>query len=260
MTSTEQASNAALITGGSRGIGYELAKLCAQDGYDLVLVARQQERLQKVANQLESKWEITTLPLSKDLSHPESAQEIFDEVERKDIQIDILVNNAAARPTPDRFDETDLESTSDLLQINVTTLTSLTRLFVAPMVERGAGQILNVSSVAGEIPDPTLGVYAATKGYVSTLSKVLARQLEPVGITVTVLVPGWTETDMAQQVFQALEIDPDTRETMSPEEVAQAGYNGLQSGQTRVIPGQRYREALQNALSTRASNINPGRQ
>jgi short-subunit dehydrogenase len=255
MASTEEASNSALITGGSRGIGYELAKLCAQDGYDLVLVARQQERLQSVANELESTCDISAITLSKDLSHPESAQEIYSEVERKGVQIDILMNNAAARPAPDRFDETDLESTYDLLQTNVITFTHLTRLFVAPMVERGTGRILNVSSVAGEIPDPSLGVYAASKGYVSTLSNILARQLEPLGITVTVLVPGWTETDMAQQVFQALNIDPDTREITSPAEVAKAGYNGLLSGQTRVVPGQQYRAAIKNALSTRASNI-----
>lgn len=226
----------------------------------MVLVARDQERLQTVADQLESEWGIATLTLSKDLSHSESAQEIFDTVERNDIQIDLLVNNAAARPTPDRFDTTGLESLSDLLQINVVTLTTLTRLFVVPMVERGTGKILNVSSVAAEIPDHTLGVYAATKGYVSTLSNVLAQQLGPDGITVTVLVPGWTETDVAKQVFHALGIDPDTRDPMSPAEVAEAGYTGLQRGQTYVIPGQQYREAVQNVLTARASNINTGSQ
>jgi short-subunit dehydrogenase len=257
VTSTEQAEKTALITGGSRGIGYELAKLCAQDGYDVVLVARNQEQLERAADALESTWDVTTLTLSKDLSRPESAQEIYDEVRYEDIHVDILVNNAATRPTPARFDKSEIEPTDDLLQVNVVTLTHLTRRFVAPMVERGAGRILNVSSAAGEIPNPIFGVYAASKGYVSTLSTVLARQLEPVGITVTVLVPGWTDTDMAWEAFDALDIDPERREILSPEEVAKAGYNGLLNGQTRVIPGRQYQEAIQNALTSRASDIEP---
>lgn len=257
MSSREQNEKTALVTGGSHGIGYELAKLCAQDGYDLVLVARQVERLRRVADELESAWEITTMTLSKDLSRPESAQEIYDEVVRKDMRVDVLVNNAAARPTPDRFDKMRLEETNDLLRTNVVTLTKLTRLFAAPMVERGAGRILNVSSAAGEIPTPAFGLYAATKGYVSTLSEVLAQQLAPIGITVTVLIPGWTNTEMAREVFDALDIDPASKEIMSPEKVAKAGHNGLMNGQTRVIPGQQYRRRVKNALEMKASDIEP---
>lgn len=255
VAATEQTEQTALITGGSRGIGYELAKLCAQDGYDVVLVARHQERLQRAADELESTWNITAMTLSKDLSRPGSAQEIYDEVDRNDMFVTLLVNNAAARPTPARFDGMNFEETDDLLRVNVVTLTHLTRLFVGPMVERGAGRILNVSSVAGELSNPAFGVYAATKGYVSALSDVLTRQLEPVGITVTVLVPGWTDTEMAREVFQDFDIDPETREILSPEEVAKAGYEGLQNGETRVIPGHQYREVIQNALTTRASDI-----
>lgn len=255
MATANDSRNAALVTGGSRGIGHELAKLCARDGYDLVLVARRHERLRRVADELESRWGIRAMTLSKDLTRPESATEIFDAVERNDVHVDVLMNVAAGGPASTRFDETDLESTRELLRTNVLTLTSLTRLFVAPMVERGAGRILNVSSVAGELPAPAFGVYAASKGYVSTLSNVLARQLGPVGITVTVLIPGWTDTDMAERVFRARGIDPETRETMRPEEVARAGYDGLLNGRTQVIPGRRYREAIQDALSSRASNI-----
>lgn len=257
MVSIEQAEKTALITGGSRGIGYELAKLCARDGYDVVLVARHQEQLESAADALESAWDISTMTVSKDLSRPESAREIQDELRYEDLHVDLLVNNAAARPTPARFDKTDIETTDDLVQVNIDTLTNLTRRFVAPMVERGAGRILNVSSAAGEIPSPPFGVYAATKGYVSTLSTVLARQLEPAGITVTVLVPGWTDTDMAWEVFEALDIDPEPREILSPEEVAKAGYEGLVNGQTHVIPGHQYREAIRKALTTRASDIGP---
>lgn len=126
----------------------------------------------------------------EDLARLESAREIHDEVEGTDLRVDILVNNAAAGVMPGHFDETNLEYIDDQIQINVVTLTHLTRLFSAPMVEHGAGRILNVSSTAGEFPDSVFGVYAATKGYVSTLSNVLAEQLEPVGITVTVLVSG----------------------------------------------------------------------
>lgn len=257
MSSTEQSEKTALVTGGSRGIGYELAKLCAQDGYDVILVARREERLQRVADELESAWEITTMTLSKDLSRPESAQEIYDEVVHEDMRLDILVNNAAARPAADRFDKMSLEEIDGLLRTNVVTLTHLTRLFVAPMVERGAGRILNVSSAGGEIPNPVFGLYAATKGYVSTLSEVLAQQFEPIGITVTVLIPGWTNTEMAREVFDALDIDPESREIMSPEKVAKAGYNGLLNGQTHVIPGRQYRGAVKNALETKASDIEP---
>lgn len=256
MATTEQTDQTALITGGSRGIGYEVAKLCAQDGYDVVLVARHQERLQRAADELESTWNITATPLSKDLSRPRAAEEIYDEVDRKDRYVTMLVTNAAAPPTPARFDEMSCEEIDDLLRINVVTLTRLTRLFVAPMVERGGGRILTVSSVAGELLTPAFGVYAATKGYVSALSAMLAQQLEPAGITVTVLVPGWTDTEMARDVFQDFDIDPATREILSPAEVAKVGYEGVLNGQTRVIPGRQYQEAIQDALTTRAADIN----
>ena len=125
------------------------------------------------------------------------------------------------------------------------------------MVERRTGRILNISSAAGEIQNPTFGVYAATKGYVSTFSEILARQLEPLGITVTVLVPDWTGPYLAQDALEAFDIEPETREIMSPTQVARAGYEGLLDGPNHVIPGRPNWEAVKNALEVRASAIKP---
>lgn len=101
---SDESKRAALVTGGSRGIGYELAKRCAQDGYDLILVARNPERLEQVAADLESTWDITAMTLAKDLTRPESAREIFDAVAETDMEIEVLINNASALPLPARFD------------------------------------------------------------------------------------------------------------------------------------------------------------
>lgn len=251
---SDESKRAALVTGGSRGIGYELAKRCAQDGYDLILVARNPERLEQVAADLESTWDITAMTLAKDLTRPESAREIFDAVAETDMEIEVLINNASALPLPARFDESDVAGTLELMEMNVANLTHLTRLFVPPMVARGTGRILNVSSAAGESRNATFGVYSATKAYITALSEVLAKQLEPLGVTVTVLIPAWTETETAADVIRMFGLDPDAIEfVQSAADVAQAGYEGLMRGERRVVPSEHSQVNVKDKLSARLS-------
>lgn len=233
--STANHDRTALVTGASRGIGYELAKLFAADGHDLVLVARGHETLEAVAAELESTYSITATAISMDLSVPGAAEDLYDTVTGKDIQVDALVNNAALA-IYGNFCETDVERERELLQLNVTTVTELTKLFARSMCERGAGQILNVGAMAGAQPTPKLAVYAATKRYIHSFSVALANELAHEGITVTVLVPVETDTDMLEEGGVENSALPGNK-LLDPQEVAQSGYEGLKQGEAIVIPG-----------------------
>lgn len=225
----------ALVTGASRGIGYELAKLFAGDGYDVVLVARSEEKLEEVAEELESAHSITATVISKDLSVPGAAEELYDAVTGKDIQVDALVNNAGVA-IYGRFCETDFERERELLHLNVTTVTELTKLFARSMCERGAGQILNISSIAGVWPNPKFAVYGATKSYVHSFSVTLTDELADEGITVTLLVPPETDTAILEKGGVENSALPE-KDLLDPQEVAQRGYDALQQGETIVVPG-----------------------
>lgn len=238
MTATEHTTKqnrTALITGASRGIGYELTKLFANDGYDVVLVARSQDRLEQISAELEDGRNVTATVIAKDLSVPEAAEELHETVTAEEIQVDTLVNNAGMG-TYGRFCETDLKRDRRIVQLNLTTVTELTKLFARPMCERGDGQILNVSSTAGVYPSPKAAVYAATKSYVLSFSVALANELAEDGITVTVLCPGTTDTASLEKGGVQHSALPE-KANLEAEEVAQSGYNGLQQGQTVVVPG-----------------------
>lgn len=238
MTATQRSvdrDRTALITGASRGIGYELAKLFADDGYDVVLVARSQEKLEEVAKELEDTYSITAAAIPMDLSVPEAADELYDTVTSKNIQVDALVNNAALA-SYGHFCETDIEREREVLHLNVIALTELTKLFARTMCERGDGRILNVSSLGGALPTPKLTVYSATKAYVYSFSVALANELAEDGITVTVLVPGNTDTGMLERRGVENSAIPES-DLNDPQEVAREGYDGLQQGETIVVPG-----------------------
>ena len=228
----------ALITGASSGIGYELAKLFAKDHHNLVLVARNGPRLEQVANELQRQFGITVRMVALDLTAPTAPQSLFDELRRDGVKVDILVNNAGYGKFGE-FAEVALEESAGQIQLNITALTSLTRLFVGPMLKRGSGKIMNVASTAGFQPGPLMAVYYATKAYVISFSEALANELAGKGITVTCLCPGATETAFAgragndqSRLFKRLR-------PMDAKTVARAGYQGLLKGKTMVIPGVR---------------------
>lgn len=231
-------SKTALITGASGGIGADLAKIFAQEGYNLVLVARGKEAMQQLANELQAKHGTSSKILVKDLAVPSAPDEIYAELQRENIQIDVLVNNAGIG-THGFLHETPLESTLQMVQINMVALTHLTKLFVDGMVERKSGKILNVASTAAFQPGPLMAVYYASKAYVLWFSEALAEELNGTGVTVTALCPGPTRTGFQSRARMG-EVSLATGKTlrmMSSETVAQAGYDGLMRGKTIVIPG-----------------------
>ena len=228
-------SNTALITGASGGIGYELALLFARNGYDCILVARSRDKLDELAARLESEHHVKTLVIGRDLSRPNAVDEIYEEVTAASMPVDVLVNNAGF-PVFGPFNETDLQTELEMLQVNVVALTALTKLFLRGMVERRAGRILNLASTAAFLPGPLMAVYYASKAYVLSFSQALANELRGTGVTVTALCPGPTRTG-----FQKRGVMEDSRlvqgEIADAASVALAGYRGLMAGKTLVIPG-----------------------
>jgi hypothetical protein len=238
MTATERTpdhNRTALVTGSSRGIGYELAKLFASDGYDVVLVARSQNRLEQISAELEDVHNITATVVEKDLAVPGAAEELYEAVTGENIHVDALVNNAGMA-SYGRFCGMDLDRDRRTLHLNLVTVTELTKLFARPMCERGTGQILNVSSFAGVYPIPKASVYAATKSYVLSFSVALANELAEDGITVTVLCPEVTDTAILKTGGLEESALPE-KVHFEADEVARSGYNGLKQGDTVVVPG-----------------------
>jgi NADP-dependent 3-hydroxy acid dehydrogenase YdfG len=179
MTTTQRATEnnrTALITGASRGIGYELTRLFASDGYDVVLVARSQDRLEQIGTELEDAHGITATVVAKDLAVRGAAEKLFETIDSAGVRVHTLVNNAGTA-SYGHFCETDPERDRAMLQLNLVTATELTKLFARRMCERGNGQILNVSSLAGVYPIPKATIYAATKSYLLSFSVALANEL-----------------------------------------------------------------------------------
>ena len=236
MLYSNQMNKTVLITGASSGIGFALAKLFAQDNYDLVLVAKDAEKLKQAAQRLQN--ETTTIyTIAKDLSIPKSPNEIYEEVKKKQIQIDVLINNAGFA-TYGLFIENDLEKELEELQLNIVTLTHLTKLFAREMVMRKTGTILNIASTAAFLPGPLMAVYYASKAYVLSFSEALANELHGTGISLSILAPGPTKTGFVKRahlekskLFQG--------DVMDVDEVAKIAYKGLLQKKTLIIPGRR---------------------
>lgn len=231
-----QRTQSALITGASGGIGYELAKLFANDHYNLVLIARSAAKLTQFAEELQSQFGVSVKSIPLDLSAAPAPQFLFDQLLREGIAVDILVNNAAYGKFGE-FASIPLEETLGQIQLNITALTCLTKLFLAPMLERRAGKIMNVASTAGFQPGPMMAVYYATKAYVISFSEALANELKDKGVTVTCLCPGATDTGFQGRAGTENTVLFKTMRPMDAKTVARDGYQGLMAGKTLVISG-----------------------
>ncbi len=248
----EARQGAVLITGASSGIGRELALLFASHGWDLTIVARRRELLEELAGRCRAQHGAEVRCIVRDLTEPDAAQALYGEVSGAGIEIEILVNNAGVAETG-AFAEIPLERHEQLVQLNVAALTSLTRLFVAPMVARGRGRILNVASVASFQPVPALAAYAASKAYVLSLSEALCEELRGTGVTVTALCPGITRTelvDRAQSESSAAERLPEFL-IGDAKSVARDGYQACIAGRPVIAPG------LPNLLGTTLVRMYP---
>jgi len=224
-----------LITGASSGIGLELARCFAAGKSRAVLVARNTQALQVLADELQREHGVQTLVLTADLSRPETPARVFAELQQAGITVDILVNNAgfgAIGP----FARLPLRRQLEMIQVNVTALTELTGLFLPGMLERKRGGILNVGSVAGFVSGPGMAIYFATKAFVVSFSEALAEELTGTGLTVTALCPGPTATNFGnvargpgQPQFKAPK--------MTAPAVARCGYQAFRKGRVLCVPG-----------------------
>ena len=228
--------NTALITGASNGIGLELAKVHASKGGDLVLVARNKTKLDQLKTELESQYKVSVYTIGKDLSANNSAQEVYDETTKQNIQIDYLINNAGFGNFG-MFVETEWNKELQMVNLNITTLTQFTKLYLQDMVKRRSGKIMNVASTAAFQSGPTMAVYFATKAYVLSFSEAIDNEVSDKGVTVTSLCPGATESG-----FQAAAAMEDSnlvkgKKLPTAKEVAEYGYASMMKGKTVAIHG-----------------------
>ena len=224
----------ALVTGSSAGIGCELARAFAARGYDLILVARREEALTALARELAAAHAVRAKTMPVDLSVPGAAEAMVEALERSDVAVEILVNNAGVM-FEGGFTSIPLQDHLRLLQINVVALTSLTRLILPSMVARGGGRILNVASVAAFMPIPRLAAYSAAKAYVLSLTESLSEELTGTGVTATALCPGFTDTAMVRG-SQMAKVVPSPM-IMSPKDAAELGCAACLKGETICVPG-----------------------
>jgi short-subunit dehydrogenase len=232
----------ALITGASGGIGLELARVFAREGYGLVLVARNEKLLRDLAGELKTE----TLVIAKDLTKAGAAQEVFDQVR----QVDVLVNNAGFGSSG-KFVEEPLDEQLGMMQLNMTALVALTGLFLPGMLKAKSGRILNVASTAAFQPGPLMAVYYATKAFVLSFSEAIHEELSGSGVTVTALCPGATETGFGDRANMHDARLFKGKKLMDACTVAEAGYRGMLAGKAIVIPG------LMNRVMAQSVRVSP---
>ncbi len=228
----------ALITGASAGIGLELSKLFAADRYDLILLARREDKLLHIKKELEQRFSIQVHLIIKDLSLPQSANEVFTAVQEQGLHVDYLVNNAGFGHLG-KFTETDLDVFQRMMQLNMVSLTELTHLFLPEIQERKRGGIMNVASTAGFMPGPLMAVYYASKAYVLSFSQALSNELKGTGITVNSLCPGATDTEFAEtaEMDNSYIFNNPFATVMDAATVARLGYEDLMKGKSLTVTG-----------------------
>lgn len=232
----KQEKYTALVTGASSGIGLELARVIAKDGHDLVLVARSADKLNELSVSLANEYGAKVTVIAKDLSKPGVVQEICTQLQRENIHIDMLVNNAGFGSFG-AFHETSWAVEKQMIDVNITALTELTRIFLPAMVNKSYGRVMNVASTAAFQPGPFMAVYFATKAYVLSFSEAIANELKGTGVTVTALCPGATESGFMKaaamedsKLFKGKKIPTSL-------DVAEYGYKAMMKGKTVAIHG-----------------------
>lgn len=240
----------ALVTGGTSGIGYELAKLLAKDGYNLVIVARNENELNTVASELESGFNVNVVTISKDLFEPKNAFALYEEIIKRNLNIRILINDAG-QGQYGLFVDTSILRELDIIQLNISSLVVLTKLFLKDMVARKSGKIMNLSSIASKVPGPYQAVYHGTKAFVQSFTEAVRSEVKDTGVTVTALLPGATATDFfnkadmnQSKVVQEGKLD-------DPKTVAKDGYEALMNGDDMVVSG------FKNKMQVGMANVTP---
>jgi short-subunit dehydrogenase len=218
-----------LITGASEGIGRSFAKAFAQKGHTLIVVARNQEKLEQLADELKSNYATDCHVIAKDLSAENAAGELLSQVTDAGLHVDVLVNNAGMMQV-EKLAEANEQVLNTLIQLNVSSVVHMTRQFIGPMLKKGAGKIVNVGSIASFMPTPNFSAYGASKAFVLSFTEGLSEELKGSGVTATCVCPGMTETKMLSHadglekyIPSFLKADPDT--------LAQQAYKATMNGE-----------------------------
>jgi len=243
----------ALITGASSGIGLELARLFARDGYRLVLVARNRGALRALGDELQAQYSIDVRISPKDLAHPASPVELYQELQEAGVVLDVLVNNAGFGGRGP-FLKTDWNIEAEMMQVNMVALTHLTKIFL-PQIRAREGKVMNVASVAAFLPGPYMSIYYATKAFVLSFSEAVAEEMSGTGVTVTCLCPGPVETGFQARAGTATTGLSRSRLLVDVVEVARAGYEGMKQGKRLVIPGWKNRLAVESLRASPRSMV-----
>jgi short-subunit dehydrogenase len=221
-----------VITGASSGIGIELAKGLSGRGFPLMLVARRRERLDELADEVRAEHNVEVEVLPLDLSDPAGRAQLADRLRTDPIA---GLCNSAGFGTSGVFHELPVERESEEVTLNVLTLMELTHAALAGMVERGAGAVLNIASIAGFQPIPYMAVYSASKAFVMTFSEAVQEELHGTGVSVTALCPGPVPTEWAE--IASAERFSIPLAQVSPHDVAEAAIEGMLAGKRTVVPG-----------------------
>jgi short-subunit dehydrogenase len=243
-------NNYALITGGTSGIGFELAKLFAKDKYDLIIVARNQDELDQAATELKKEG-IKVITISKDFFVSGAAFELYDEIKNMGITVKVLVNDAG-QGVYGKFIETDLQRELNIIQLNIGATVVLTKLFLKDMVKRNAGKILNVASIAGKSPGPYQAVYHGTKAFVHSFNEAVRNEIKDTDVTLTSLLPGATDTDFFRKADMLDSKIVQEGHLGDAADVAKDGYDALMEGKDMVISG--FKNKVQVAMSNIVSD------
>jgi short-subunit dehydrogenase len=231
------AQTRALITGGSTGIGAALADVFAEHGHDLILVSRRRDRLEARGAEIEKKFGVGVVCLPEDLADPLGPARLHEAVVARNLDVHFLVNNAGVG-LYGKFAATDLEAERKMIQLNSTSVVDLTKRFLPSMIERRSGRVLNVASTAAFVPGPWMSIYYASKAFVLSFSLAVDYELKPLGVRVTTLCPGPTESEFKvragsqrSRLFEAF--------VMDAPRVARVGYDAMMKGKPVAIPGLR---------------------
>lgn len=226
----------ALITGASSGIGYEFAKIIAQEKINLVLVARNKSVLENLADELKEKQGIQVLTFPVDLSAEGSAKDVYEFTSSNNIQITYLLNNAGIGDYT-YFPDADLTKTQEMINLNISALTNLCRLYLSGMLKNKSGKILNVSSVAAFQPGPLMSAYYASKAYVLSFSQALRRELKGTGVGVTCLCPGPTKSNFWKTANAKTSMLTSLLKLPESVQVARFGWKALKKNKSIAIYG-----------------------
>jgi short-subunit dehydrogenase len=246
----ENSKHYALVTGGTSGIGYELAKLLAADGYNLIIVARNENDLAAISREIKQRYSIDVVTISKDLFDPSNALAVYDEVQKQNLQVDILINDAGQGQYGE-FSQTDIQRELDIINLNISSLVVLTKVFLRDMMARGSGKILNLSSIASKTPGPWQSVYHGTKAFVQSFTEAIRSEVKDSGVTITALLPGATATDFFNKADMNDSKLVQEGKMYDAADVAKDGYKALMDGDDMVVSG------FKNKVQVAMSNITP---